>query len=242
MMKHWFSFAAGVLALCAALTLFPQRSSRADAAGVTSTADAVAAVTTTAVQLRSGPGTSYLSLGRLPKNTAVSIVSTEGNWYYVTVKLSGQTGYLYFKYVKLSSSVSGTASGSVTAASTTTSYAASFSAFVKAARLNLRSGPGTGYAIVDALKRNTSVTVTGIDGKWYFVTVDATGQTGYVHHSYLSKSKTYDAPSCDPWNGVCYPYSPCYPCYEPAGSSGSYSTVDYGSGTVYYNNSPCPAR
>ena len=52
-------------------------------------------------------------------------------------------------------------------------------------RVNVRSGPGTGYYVIATLDRNTPVTVTDrSNGSWYAVSVG--GQSGFVAASYLS--------------------------------------------------------
>ena len=51
------------------------------------------------VRLRSGPSTDYKSLGKLKKGTLLTILSLCGNWYQVRVNSTGETGYMYKKYV-----------------------------------------------------------------------------------------------------------------------------------------------
>lgn len=58
-------------------------------------------------------------------------------------------------------------------------------AVVTGHRVNVRSGPGTGYYVIATLDRNTPVTVTDrSNGSWYAVSVG--GQNGFVAASYLS--------------------------------------------------------
>ena len=58
-------------------------------------------------------------------------------------------------------------------------------AVVTGHRVNVRSGPGTGYYVIATLDRNTPVTVTDrSNGSWYAVSVG--GQSGFVAASYLS--------------------------------------------------------
>ena len=60
--------------------------------------------------------------------------------------------------------------------------------------VNLRSGPGTEYAIFDCLPKGTVVTVTDqTNGEWYGVTYD--GHSGYISSSYLSISSAPSAPA-----------------------------------------------
>lgn len=50
-------------------------------------------------------------------------------------------------------------------------------------RLNLRTGAGMNYEIIDQLRSGEEVTVIGTEGDWYKVTVPE--KTGYVHGDYL---------------------------------------------------------
>lgn len=58
------------------------------------------------------------------------------------------------------------------------------SAVVSASDVNLRSGPGLNYSIIDCLAKGTAVTVTDRSNEiWYGITVD--GVTGYMSKNYL---------------------------------------------------------
>ena len=61
--------------------------------------EAGGAVNGSGVNLRSGPSTDYKSLGKLKKGTPLTILSLCGNWYQVRVNSTGETGYMYKKYV-----------------------------------------------------------------------------------------------------------------------------------------------
>lgn len=53
------------------------------------------------VNLRSGASTKHTSLGKLTRNTPVSVAGTVGDWYYLTITGTGKSGYVYRKYVTL---------------------------------------------------------------------------------------------------------------------------------------------
>ena len=53
----------------------------------------------------------------------------------------------------------------------------------KGSRLNLRTGAGMNYEIIDQLRPGEEVTVIGTEGDWYKVIVPE--KTGYVHSDYL---------------------------------------------------------
>ena len=53
----------------------------------------------------------------------------------------------------------------------------------RGSRLNLRTGAGMNYEIIDQLRPGEEVTVIGTEGDWYKVIVPE--KTGYVHSDYL---------------------------------------------------------
>ena len=87
---------------------------RVDATGMTGyihsdyvamTSDAALArgyVNAAAVNIRTGPSTGYSSLGKLDRNTQVTINALEQGWYRVRVDATGQTGYIIRNYVTVS--------------------------------------------------------------------------------------------------------------------------------------------
>lgn len=66
------------------------------------TMDETGTVNGSSVRLRSGPGTSYSTLGYYDSGTKVEITGKTGNWYAVTI--NGTKGYMYSDYVKLKTS------------------------------------------------------------------------------------------------------------------------------------------
>jgi uncharacterized protein YraI len=69
-----------------------------------------------------------------------------------------------------------------TAANAASAYAAS--------TVNVRSGAGTGYAVVDVLRRGDRVEVEYCRGTWCFV--EKSGPDGWVSASYLAADRGYD--------------------------------------------------
>lgn len=59
-------------------------------------------------------------------------------------------------------------------------------ATVTADWLNLRSGPGTGYAVKGGMPMGTRLDIVGVDGVWLRV-VTPGGYTGYVHGGFVRK-------------------------------------------------------
>lgn len=137
-----------------------------------------ATISGSGVNLRKGPSKDDESLGKLSKNTAVTVLKTSGNWCQVKVTSTGKAGYVYKTYVKLSSG-----SSSSSTATTGTGY-------INGSNVNLRSGPSTNDASKAKLPKNTAVTVLKTTGKWHQVKVNASGSTGYVFASYVTMGST----------------------------------------------------
>lgn len=132
------------------------------AAGPMATADTVLAATT-AVNVRSGPGTNHRILGVLtPGATVAARGGSQGGWTPVTYR--GQRAWVASQYLR----------GTATPTPAVNRSGATGSATVLEA-LNVRSGPGTGYRVLTVLPAGAKVTLTGRsangfveigDGRW----------------------------------------------------------------------------
>lgn len=119
-------------------------------------------VTTSNLNMRTGPGTSYPVILVIPKGATVSVIGYSDSWAQVTY--GGRSGYASTSYLTSPSS------------STEVRYTT--------VNLNLRTGPGTGYAIVLVIPKGSSVNVLSISSGW--AKVSYSGRTGYVSAAYLS--------------------------------------------------------
>ena len=122
-------------------------------------------ITGNSVNVRSGPSTSYSSIGKLNKGDKVEYLGDSGSW--VKVKYNSKTGYVYGSYVGEDTS------------SITTKY-------VTATTLNVRSGAGTSYQVIGTLSKGTKVEVISESNGWSKINYN--GKTGYVSSQYLSNS------------------------------------------------------
>ncbi|WP_434797186.1 SH3 domain-containing protein [Terrisporobacter vanillatitrophus] len=122
-------------------------------------------ITADAVNFRSGPSTSYASIGKFNKGDKVEYLGESGSW--IKVKYSDKTGYVYGQYVGEYSS------------STITKY-------VNTTVLNFRSGPSTSYSVLGTLSSGTKIEVISTSNGWSKIKYD--NQTGYVSSQYLSSS------------------------------------------------------
>ena len=130
--------------------------------------ESLAAKTTTYVNLRSGRGTNYSSLGVIPTGTSITVTDrSDSDWYGVTV--NGKSGYMFSQYIKLTDNSGSAAAGDTM---TTTAY------------LNLREGAGTDSAVQLVIPEGAKVTVEEkTSDTWYKVSYN--GKTGYVSTDYL---------------------------------------------------------
>ncbi|MBV4425879.1 SH3 domain-containing protein [Clostridium tyrobutyricum] len=135
------------------------------------------------LNVRSGAGTSFGTIGNFKNGQSVQIVGTVGNWY--KVKFNSSYGYVNSSYIKIGSSQQ-IAQGAGGNFDNTTSISQT-KAYVKlsdvSSSLNLRSNPNG--AVIGSLSNGQSLSLVGKSGNWCKVTT-STGQTGYVSSAYVS--------------------------------------------------------
>lgn len=124
------------------------------------------------LNVRRSASTSAGVVSTLKKNTYVTLLSKEGNWWRVEYA-QGRYGYCHTDYIK-------TVDSSVATVSTAGST------------LNVRSGAGTSYSRIGSLSNGTSVLILSTSGNWHRVLYGGT-KTGYVSASYLKLSSAYKA-------------------------------------------------
>ncbi|KRD88231.1 hypothetical protein ASE51_25740 [Bacillus sp. Root147] len=129
-------------------------------------------VTASTLNVRSGAGTNYASIGSVTKGQKLSVVSKSGSWY--KINYNGRTGYVSSDYVQTSG--------------TTTPPAESITYTVTASTLNVRSGAGTSYASIGSVTKGQKLSVVSKSGSWYKINYN--GRTGYVSSDYVQASAT----------------------------------------------------
>ncbi len=134
------------------------------AAGEQTSAGKITTVST-GLNVRSGPGTGYTIKTSLRRNTYVHLLSRSGNWWYVEYA-NRAYGYCSADYITAIPSVSAKVS-------------------TAGGNLNVRSGPGTGYAIWTSLSNGTALVILETSGNWYKVLYYGT-QTGWVSKTYVT--------------------------------------------------------
>ncbi len=133
-------------------------------------------VTGNYVNVRSGPTTAYEAIGQANKGAAYKVTGVNGAFYQIDY--NGRTAYIYSAYMTL---------GTGTAQSAP-AQSASGAGVITGDYVNMRSGPGTGYAVLGTYNNGTKMTITGQSGDWYKVSYN--GREGYVYKQYLSQSGT----------------------------------------------------
>ena len=160
---------------------------------VTTDAASSGSVNAMYVRMRSGPGSDYSILGEYNSGTALTVTGSSNGWYAIVI--NGQSGYMYADYVTVGAAVDSAAETPAPTPEPTPEptpqpepvqepvSAGASSGHIQGDYVYFRSGPSTSYAIYDCLLNGTSLTITGLSGDWYAVTVN--GQSGYVYSTYV---------------------------------------------------------
>lgn len=134
--------------------------------------------------LRAGPAASFSKTADLAQGDKVKVLTQGSVWSYISAP--GGTGYvrrsqLSAKYVKKSPNAG-------------TPYAAWVSN-PNGNSVNVRRGPGKGYAVDGELVPGTPVTVEKVEGNWSLITGPV---SGYMMSRYLSRTTVTPAPGTTP--------------------------------------------
>ncbi|NLI20805.1 MAG: SH3 domain-containing protein [Clostridiales bacterium] len=126
------------------------------------------------VRLRSGPGTGYSILGVYSVGTAVTVLQT--GTYWSKIQIGSRVGYMMNKFLTTSSGGGGT-SGDTATIWSANGYG-----------VRLRTGPGTGYAVIGVYSVGTLVTVITHGSTWDYISVGS--RTGYMMNEFLHYSSS----------------------------------------------------
>ena len=127
-------------------------------------------VTADALNVRSGPSTSYGITTKLYKGDKVEILETSNGWHKIKAS-NGKIGWVSGDYIKVSSG-----------STSQTSYKAT----VTATSLNVRSGAGTSYSVITKLPKGTVVDVLESASNGWKKIKTSNGTIGWVSGSYLA--------------------------------------------------------
>ena len=142
-------------------------------------------VTADALNVRSGPSTSYGITTKLYKGDKVEILETSNGWHKIKAS-NGKIGWVSGDYIKVSSG-----------STSQTSYKAT----VTATSLNVRSGAGTSYSVITKLPKGTVVDVLESASNGWKKIKTSNGTIGWVSGSYLANG-VVEQPSTPSTNKV----------------------------------------
>lgn len=126
-------------------------------------------VTGSVVNVRSGPSTDYTVTGNLLQGTEVVLLEEQNGWYRISY--NNLNGWVSAQYIKVSPGATVLVTGSL---------------------VNLRSGPGTGYAVVGQARQGDTLVSLGQEGEWCKVQT-ASGLVCYVASSLVQSGTATQA-------------------------------------------------
>jgi len=132
-------------------------------------AGGIVSVSSGRLNVRSSPTSSSAVAAKLQNGSYVTLLSSSGSWYYVEYG-KNQYGYCHSAYIS-------TAGGSQRMV------------YTSSGRLNVRSGPGSGYSITTKLNSGERVIVFSSSGYWSRILYHGS-KTGYVYNPYLGPVKS----------------------------------------------------
>ncbi|HWQ57608.1 MAG TPA: SH3 domain-containing protein [Clostridia bacterium] len=136
-------------------------------------------ITTSGVNLRKGPDTSYASIKKLDKNTGVIVLERAGKWCHVYA--GDLEGYVHEDYIK----VTGTAMITDDGTGGNQTPANEYGEGKTTGSVYLRVGPGTTYLQITVLSKDTSLKLYELRDGWYRVKL-ADGKEGWISSKYVS--------------------------------------------------------
>ena len=143
-------------------------------------------VTTDKTHVRIGPAASFSSLGTLNRGSRVTVMTTGSAWDYVSTNIG--TGYIRKSFL------------SKDKVSASPNLSVPYTAYIKnpaGNNVNVRRGPGKGYAVAGELEPKTKVSVTWVEGGWSNIEVSG-GPSGWVMNEYITRSAPAPTPTLEP--------------------------------------------
>ncbi|WP_053362542.1 SH3 domain-containing protein [Bacillus sp. FJAT-27251] len=137
-------------------------------------------VNATTLNVRSTPSTTARILTQVGTGTAVTVQGKNGSWMKVYIPSKRITGWVHGDYIS-------------NKATSTASQPSTWTGYVNATTLNVRSAPSTTARILTQIGTGTAVTVQGKDGSWMKVYIPSKKVTGWVHSDYISNKASASA-------------------------------------------------
>ena len=142
--------------------------------GISAYAAQSGSVTASVLNVRSGPGTEYSTIGKFYNGEVIQVGDNVNGWYKVSY--NGVEGYVSSTYVSIRSG-NLTDRSSVNRPSVTAGYST-------ASSLNLRSMPSTDSQVIGQLPQYSQISIGEGANGWYKVTYN--GVEGYVSADYVA--------------------------------------------------------
>lgn len=147
-----------------------------------------AIVTGSGVNVRAGPGTNFGKTGFVNKGNKLEVITEKNGWYQLKLA-SGKAGWVIGSYL----SISGSAVTPVKPAIPNSNVTISKTATVAASNVNVRSGPGTGFAKIITVNKPQQFKVIKESAGWYNLDL-GNGRNGWILGKLLT-IKTITVPS-----------------------------------------------
>ena len=138
------------------------------------------------LRVRKTTSTGSAILDQLPSGKQVEIVDTATNGWY-GIRLGSVKGYVSASYIKLLEEAAPVVTAEVSAVSASAAQSESTYVKVTADALNVRTGPGTDYAVADELAQGKVVKVLGAQDGWYQI------GSGYIDAAYTEAATAEEA-------------------------------------------------
>lgn len=141
--------------------------------------------TTAQVNLRTGSGTGFTSLGMLAKGAALTVYESLNGWYHVSVDGTTSEGWVSASYVKFQALTTPTPTPGASPTPTPSTSAPAVAAYgvCTGEGVNFRTGPGTNYAMIKKIAKNVELGIISSDGSWYYALCG--GDYGYISATYV---------------------------------------------------------
>ena len=139
-----------------------------------------ATITGSAVNVRSGPGTSYGSVTSVSKGGKYTVTEASGQW--LKIKLSdGKQGWIagWLAAVNEVNVANPPSGGTTVVQQPQVDTQKVKQATITASAVNVRSGPGTSYGSVTSVSKGAKYTVTEVSGQWLKIKL-SDGKQGWI--------------------------------------------------------------
>ena len=147
-------------------------------------------VTVEALNVRSGPGTQYGVISAVTRGEQLMLIGRSGDNYWLRIQTpTGTTGWVGSAYVLPSVSMDSLPVIDGSGSPVQPSQPIAVTAVISVGALNVRSGPGTGYAPSAVVFQGESVSVIGRNSASTWIKIQLNdGRTGWVYAPYTQVS------------------------------------------------------